>query len=180
MMEKSLISDDFTFPTLADNSSPSLFQFPGFSDSSLWYFPSTTKEEEQETHERERSATVEDGEKTDNLQRDIEFPNVGHLMSVISDDVDVTSIDGDEKMDMLWEDFNDELSRQASLGRQEAKKGNGWEADSSKITGLGHVKTLKVSKSTSLLPHGRPSLLVILKVLKKLFLLHNSRCPNRT
>lgn len=89
---------------------------------------------------------------------------------------------GEEKMDMLWEDFNEEIERVVSNSsmkeEQEEKKGavklssrHGCRS-SEKMVELCCVQALKMSNS------GRSSrstsIVVVMKVLKKLFFLKNS------
>ncbi|PIA59290.1 hypothetical protein AQUCO_00400290v1 [Aquilegia coerulea] len=60
----------------------------------------------------------------------------------------------EEKMDMLWENFNDESNCNTSSGNKGL-----WEAS--------------VSSSSVMASNKKPSMLVISKVLRKLFLLQN-------
>lgn len=62
----------------------------------------------------------------------------------------------EEKMDMLWEDFNEEYKRSRDLsaaGKMELK----------------FVQSMKLTKAIK-----RPRMVVVMKVLKKVFLLHHS------
>lgn len=75
--------------------------------------------------------------------------------------------DGDheeQKMDMLWENFNEELSKNSSS-----------RSNTSSRMQFGCVRALKTSQSNSAtLTTKKPGMVVILKVLKKLFLIQNS------
>ncbi|KAE9621107.1 hypothetical protein Lalb_Chr01g0010021 [Lupinus albus] len=65
----------------------------------------------------------------------------------------------EDKMDLLWEDFNDQLS---------SKNGSATEFRS-------WAKSLTVSKTNALVPtKNKPSTVVIVKVLKKLFSINNN------
>lgn len=83
----------------------------------------------------------------------------------------------EEKMDMLWEDFNEELSR--SRGRPDVS--SSWSSSTStsprETAELGGVKARMVSGANGALVSARrtpaPGVVVLIKVLKKLFLLHH-------
>ncbi|KAL6007721.1 hypothetical protein ACLOJK_033222 [Asimina triloba] len=192
MIEQLPVSEDFTFPTLAHDSSPPNLGFPSFTaSSSLWRVPPTLPnfrhvgseldhDVAEETQKQKPLLSVEDGKREGSLPRETDFYSLDHL----DDDSEVSSVYGEEKMDMLWEDFNDELGRIPSWCANEVGKINGslkdWvinvesDVDSAQMAEIGHSKALKVSKNACLLHHGRPSLLVILRVVKKFFLLHHS------
>ncbi|KAF5725625.1 hypothetical protein HS088_TW23G00351 [Tripterygium wilfordii] len=75
--------------------------------------------------------------------------------------------DEEEKMDMLWEDFNEEL---LSNRRQSDER----LLDPAEMVEMGCFQALKMSQRDSALFSRRPGLVEIIKVLKKLFLLHNN------
>ncbi|XP_058091166.1 uncharacterized protein LOC131237433 [Magnolia sinica] len=187
MIGKTALSEDFTFPAITDQNSLYHRRFSG-PVSSLWYVPSTFSDQskpsnecdfdfDRETHQRRSFSFLEGGTRAIDLPRELEFLYDGR--SETEFDVE------EEKMDMLWEDFNinDEL-RRACLDRKEANCSKGVfldpsicpesNADRAEMAEFCCVKALKMSKSS------RPGLFVMLKVLKKLFLLQNSQCPKRT
>ncbi|XWS24833.1 hypothetical protein CRYUN_Cryun27aG0018900 [Craigia yunnanensis] len=76
----------------------------------------------------------------------------------------VVAEDEEEKMDLLWDDFNEELPRSRSSRSSED------------MVELGCAQALKLSKSSAaMFSPRRPGMLVFLRVLRKLFLLHNSQ-----
>lgn len=203
MIEESDASDDFTFPTVADSNSLYNLHFPGFSPS-LWCVSSRVSDGSfhgdkkelqgeaeiilnQKAHQRRSLSSVEDRKRIDNLTRDLESPQESHVNCNGIDDG--RFVGDEEKMDMLWENFNDELHH-PSLDKEgtERPKGAfshaaiGYESDTeaAEVAELCCVQALKMSKSSSMLPHRRPGFLVILKALKKLFLIHHSHCPQKT
>ncbi|XXG65520.1 hypothetical protein AAC387_Pa05g3200 [Persea americana] len=182
MIKESAVSDDFTFPIITENNSLYHLHYPSFKTPSFWCVSSPLPEQgklsfEQKTHQRRSFSTLEGDKRTDNLTRDLAF------LANFNGSNDVGFFVDEDKMDMLWEDFNDEL-RQPSSDGKEADKPNGVFSDSNKdvmsMADLGCVHAIKVSKSRSLMPHRKPSLLVMLKILKKLFLIHSSHCPRKT
>lgn len=83
--------------------------------------------------------------------------------------------DEEEKMDILWEDFNEEeLPRSGSSSRC---------SEDMVATGCGGGHSLKLSKTNvdmfSPSPR-RAGMLVFMRVLRKLFLLHNSHRPSNS
>jgi len=81
---------------------------------------------------------------------------------------------------MLWEDFNEELYRVSCEWKKKDSKGKagsvgrGSSAEFCCDQGLGAPK-----RTSSLLPHRRPNLVVMLKVLKKLFLIQKKGSVQR-
>lgn len=91
--------------------------------------------------------------------------------------------ESEKKMDMLWEDFNEELQRVSSLNKKkEADKSSRSDASDSEsdavkraMVELCRERALKMSKTSSdVLSPKRASMVAVLKVLKKILLLHNS------
>ncbi|KAJ8631040.1 hypothetical protein MRB53_024363 [Persea americana] len=202
MIKEATISEDFTFPTITDNNSLYQLHFPSFNTSSLWHVSPTVSDLsdakqlpqggkeftlEQKTHQRRSFSSVEGGKKAENLSRELEFSHWGYPN--FNGDEEKSEFGGDEeKMDMLWEDFNDE-PRRPSLDKREGDRPKARfsdsaiqyepDADAREMADLCCVQALKMSKSGSMIHHRRGSLLVILKVLKKLFLIHSSHSPRR-
>ncbi|XVF29980.1 hypothetical protein REPUB_Repub16aG0018000 [Reevesia pubescens] len=77
----------------------------------------------------------------------------------------VVGEDEEEKMDLLWEDFNEELPR----SRSSSSSGD-------HMVELGCGQALKLSKNNApMFSPRRTSMLVFMKALRRLFLLHNSQ-----
>lgn len=72
----------------------------------------------------------------------------------------------EERMDMLWEDFNEELLSPLALQR------NGSNSEKVKA-GFGCVKAWSISKANT----EKPGVVVLLKVLRRLFLIHSNHRP---
>ncbi|OAY35211.1 hypothetical protein MANES_12G081400v8 [Manihot esculenta] len=84
-------------------------------------------------------------------------------------------LDEEEKMDMLWEDFNEELQRVSSLSNK-----NQLSDQRSLSSAGGHqdlqlccVQALNMSKPGSIYQPKKQSLVLVVKVLKKIFSLQN-------
>lgn len=92
--------------------------------------------------------------------------------------------DKEEKMDVLWEDFNEELSgsssssSSSSSSRLKPGKRSGSGRD---MAEMGCAQALKLSKNpgtaNAIFSSRKPGFVVFIKVLKKLFLLHHSHRP---
>ncbi|XP_043712962.1 uncharacterized protein LOC122661582 [Telopea speciosissima] len=157
-----MVSDDFSFPTITDPipcfvGSPPLWNvsYEVFSGSSYGNRGDRSDEE---------------------LQRRKSFPMAERDMK----------LEDEERMDMLWENFNDELLPSLDKNKEERRFQKGGKLDSG-LAGdkaeLYCVKTWKMSKpsnsTTAMLSPKKPSLLTLMKVMKKLFLLHNSHCHQK-
>ncbi|KAL3830275.1 hypothetical protein ACJIZ3_019077 [Penstemon smallii] len=82
-----------------------------------------------------------------------------------------------KKMDMLWEDLNEELSKSLEkIPRNSDISSTGKEVHMSCV----NVKALKLLKANGhMMGSGKkPSILVFVNVLKKAFVVHNSRCSS--
>lgn len=128
--------EDFSFPTVAQDQEPHLHHhlpFPHFTTSPLWFLPSVAPLEisPYSRHRRSLSASGQEPNKAKDLEQDTT---------------------DEEKMDMLWENFNEELVR-----------------DSGTDPGTG-----------PLIQHRRPNLILLIKVLKKLLFLHKLGAKRRT
>nr|XP_027093645.1 uncharacterized protein LOC113714047 [Coffea arabica] len=78
--------------------------------------------------------------------------------------------DQKEKMDMLWEDFNEEFSRNSKSSPSSMADSDHQHMSMMKMLNFGCVQPpLKLSR-----PNKKPSILEFMKVLKKRFLLQNS------
>ncbi|KAI3840196.1 hypothetical protein MKX03_013855 [Papaver bracteatum] len=118
-----------------------------------------------------------------NSSKRIEDPSTSLVFAV--DNCPSKSMDNEEKMDMLWEDFNEvELRSVSSLHNKKDQIGKAL-FDSSYKSYEGKVKLFSVQgrsnslrETTTVLAPRRPaSAFLVLKVFKKLFLLQNSQYP---
>ncbi|KAG8378399.1 hypothetical protein BUALT_Bualt08G0133400 [Buddleja alternifolia] len=136
--------EDFSFPATTTDSPPCFIESPP-----LWR-PSTSPTASHEKPENYKGKEVEDGEKFD---------------SCFSHDDDE-----DEKMDLLWENLNDECSRKVAENSDNSSPGREVQMKCG--------KALKLSKANgNMLSGKKPSILVFIKVLKKVFFMSNSRRP---
>ncbi|XP_068661872.1 uncharacterized protein [Aristolochia californica] len=184
MIEQSSVSDDFTFPTVSAtiNSPPhfhsSVFSSPSSSSTPFWFVSASETREspgsKQGTHRR-RSFTEGVGARV----------LVSTATSSHDDDGEGSYLDEEERMDMLWEDLNDELGhkkngQRSTVGASDPPSGSVLGSDLvANMDDQYCLRSLKISKSNGVLSHRRTSLLVILKIMKKFLLLHNSHNPKR-
>ncbi|KAG1328125.1 putative Glutamate-1-semialdehyde 2,1-aminomutase 1 [Cocos nucifera] len=175
--------DDFSFPTIAtDQDSFCQFPFPSITTSSLWFLSPETK-----TTNLRRSFSVAEGTAADisNTIKRNHRPN-----SPSFSDCGDTFIDYQERMDMLWEDFNEELC-QASDDRKEGIVEKNSKGSAGTAQGLlngrekhGAVElcwlpALGASKSGRVLHHKKLSLVEMLRVVKKLFVVQKTHSSKR-
>ncbi|XP_020106866.1 uncharacterized protein LOC109723067 [Ananas comosus] len=155
--------DDFSFPTIqTDQDSLPRLPFPHYAASPVWFTSSPTAD-----NPVRRSCSFKEEAK-----RDPE-PDTNNLAVCSSGRLIVD----EEKMDMLWEDFNEELIRVSrEMGSEKDSKAN---SDESVATTVDRCEW-SASKSGSIIHHRRPSLLLILKVLKKLFLIQKASSARNT
>ncbi|KAL2335037.1 hypothetical protein Fmac_016250 [Flemingia macrophylla] len=83
-------------------------------------------------------------------------------------------LEGEERMDLLWEDFNEELYSPPTTGS--ATSSSREEVEFRCAPPLNVVKT---NKGTLLPTRNKPSMVVIVKVMKKLFSINNSQGKSR-
>ncbi|KAJ8478565.1 hypothetical protein OPV22_022292 [Ensete ventricosum] len=144
--------DDFSFPTITvGQDSLRQLPFPHFAASPLWFLPSVVDR-------RKSSSSAGEASPDADMTRggDLEADGAGGRLD-------------EEKMDMLWEDFNEELARVSCDRKRMAKEG------SSSATEQHCAEALKDAKSGGGLIHRRtPSLILMVKVLKKLFLIQRA------
>lgn len=177
MIGHSEVCEDFTFPTVSDHNSICHFHSPQFSTSPFWFVSKTLPERAELGPEprRRRSFSAAEGNR-------IRFDGAPQMRvnSTLSDHaVGPRILDAEEKMDMLWEDLNEELCGETAQKISSSSAGRPDfslipESDKAHIGDLSRVKALKFSKKGSLVAHCRPTLLVVLKVVKKLLLIHSS------
>lgn len=151
-------TEDFSFPTLGSTSSRYIDSPP------LWHASpaaSPGPEKAQETAKKKQSNEYKEEELS--FVSKLKVKSCGqrkgfsYVKMVKGDDQD--GDDEEERMDLLWENFNDESSKSRNLASGEIKE-------------FGCVQGLKLVKSRGGVR--KPGVVVILKVLKKFLLLHNS------
>lgn len=159
--------DEFSFPAVPVEQEPlRQLSFP------LWFISSVANQKTDHHHRRSSASSEEAAEIANALEM---------ATSVLNDE---------ERMDMLWEDFNEELCRISCDPKKDAANGeassnssatNGSETDSRRhgMVNLPCIQASAASKSGTIIHHGRPSLLFMLKVLKKLFLIQKTSSSKR-
>ena len=155
-------TEEFSFPTTACGiDSPPLWSLSPAASPDVFLDRKAKECSTREEEEGEEEDCFPDG--PDNHQERKSFSNL-EKSSKLSGKVVDEDEDEEEKMDLLWEDFNEELPRRRS----------------SRFSGdtveLGCSQTLKLSKNNAaMFSPRRPGMLVFMRVLRKLFLLHNSQ-----
>lgn len=163
-----MASEEFTFPIISNDTSPATIDSPP-----LWHLSPASSPEPYFHHRKEENKFL-------CIQRkscsDIPNPNSNQ-----DEEEDQEEEEKDEKMDVLWEDFNEELYKAKSTNLEEF---------SHDMVEMGCVQALKLSSSSSSKANGvifssssstskngngnkAGNMLVFMKVLKKLFLLQH-------
>lgn len=167
-----MATEDFSFPTMiGDNypcsiDSPPLWHLsPAASPNSCYDQENNKEEEEEEDEEEEEEEDSFAPKPIQNTQRR-SFSNVEGGKKTLNDEKED---DGEEKMDMLWEDFNEELCRTSCSSRSNTSSSR------DNMVKLGCVKAMAATPQNpgTALSTRKPGMLVMVKVLKKLFLLQN-------
>lgn len=169
--------DEFSFPTIPVEQEPHC-QLP----LPLWFVSSIASQDTNHQHRRSSSSPEEAAEKIDNA------------LELASSALGLEGVDrflnDEERMDMLWEDFNEELRRMSCDRKMDAANGEA-SSNSSSMTGsetdsrrhgmvdLPCIQAFSASKGGSIIHHRRPILLLMLKVLKKLFLIQKTTSSRR-
>ncbi|KAK9167708.1 hypothetical protein Scep_002899 [Stephania cephalantha] len=154
-------ADEFTFPAVSDD-------YPNFASSPpLWRVPST-------------EASLDEEECGDDEVKKMWYSSLGggdflKRTTISHDD------DDDDKMDKLWENFNEELSRISSFGNNNKGVGNSCRHENYDSDGRRAALTEFCCVQALKMPARRttPSLLLFLRVFKKLFLVQNSHCTHK-
>lgn len=155
--------EDFSFPATTTDSPPRFIDSPPLWRCSPSPAPSPTAGHEK--REKLKGKEVDDEEKF-NLWSFQKF----RARSIDKKNSNSHDEDEEEKMDMLWEDLNDEFSRSCGKMAQ-----NSDTSSPGREVQINCVKALKLSKANGHMLSGKkPSILVFIKVLKKVFLMHNS------
>ncbi|KAJ4751799.1 hypothetical protein LUZ62_086204 [Rhynchospora pubera] len=140
--KKGVKMEDFSFPTVEQyqdqdqDSHLHHLPFPHFTTSPLWFLPSVAPLEKSpySRHRRSRSASDKESKKTKNVEQ---------------------CTKDEEKMDMLWESFNEELIRDSHDSGIESTNGQ-------------------------LVHHRSPSLILFIKVVKRLLFLRKTAAKRRS
>ncbi|EEF35571.1 uncharacterized protein LOC8262733 [Ricinus communis] len=174
-------ADDFTFPIFATDPFSS-----GVDSPSLWHLsPAASPDHSchaKPEQEQEREQGQEDSDQEEDFQdcfplykpaqrKSFSWEEKGSKYGEVDD-----GDDKEEKMDMLWEDFNEEIT---SLKRSQSTSRFDSDHDMANRVGCVHqLQSVKLNKtSTAMVSPKKPAtagFVVFIKVLKKLFLLHNS------
>ncbi|GLU06776.1 hypothetical protein SLE2022_237740 [Rubroshorea leprosula] len=156
-----MTTEDFSFPTITDSypysiDSPPLWHLSPAASPDVVHYKSMRERERGEKEDDDRDCFV-----TEEKQRkSCSYIEKGSKMSRRVGNAE----DGTEKMDLLWENFNEELSRSCSS-----------RMDYGDMMGLGCVQALKLSKTSGgMFSSKKPSVVVLFKSFRKLFLLHRS------
>ncbi|XP_008790224.1 uncharacterized protein LOC103707493 [Phoenix dactylifera] len=169
--------DDFSFPTAPVAQEP-LCQVPF----PLWFVSSIA--DQKAVHHRRRSFSS--AEEAANIAAALEIAS-----PALSEGGRYQFLNDEERMDMLWEDFNEELSRLSCDQKRGPMNGeassdltstSGSKTDPSRhgmTADRRSVRSSAASKTGSIIHHRRPSLLLMLKVLKKLFLIQKTSSSKR-
>ncbi|KAK9270066.1 hypothetical protein L1049_025639 [Liquidambar formosana] len=169
-----MATEDFTFPSITTTpsrfiDSPPLWRVssPAFSDSCLDQPAATTRDARRGREEEDVFAP----KPVNHYSQRKSFSCVESSLKKGTGD---SSEDEEDKMDMLWEDFNEELLSKRNCSRPDSD--HTLTSKGEKVE-LGCVKALAVSKTSSramVSARRRPAgMVVFVKVIKKLFLLHN-------
>lgn len=161
--------DDFSFPTVPVSQEP-LCQVPF----PLWFVSSMA--DQKSIHHRRRSfSSAEEAAKIADALEMVASP-------ALSEGGRYQFLNDEERMDMLWEDFNEELCRLSCDHRRVPVNGEMSSDPTSSRHGTMNrhcVRSSAESKTGSIIHHRRPSLLLMLKVLKKLFLIQKTSSSKR-
>ena len=154
------VTEDFSFPKVSANPIPHFIISPSLWRVTSLVYPDYNLDEDYgrgEGFSRNNFSRVESKTKSENDAPNLESP--------------------EEKMDMLWEDFNEELQRESSIGKKKEaerfSRGGGLDYESEvgatkEFVELFCLQALKMSKTSK-----RINMVVVLKALKKLFFLRN-------
>ncbi|GLU16404.1 hypothetical protein SLE2022_328390 [Rubroshorea leprosula] len=167
-------TEEFSFPAITDS-------YPcGIDSPPLWHLsPAASPDAFRDKFSKEGEERVKEEddherfEKEEKHRKSCSYVEKG---SKVSRRLGYTE-DGEEKMDLLWEDFNEELSRSCSsrMGSSGCSSRMGSSGCSSDVVELNCVQSLKLSKTNGgMFSPKKPSIVVFFKSFRKLFLLHSS------
>ncbi|XP_020588047.1 uncharacterized protein LOC110029903 [Phalaenopsis equestris] len=148
--------EEFSFPEVSvEQDSHEQLSFPHFASSPIWFQSSTSYHKFTALNHHD--------------QRRRSFPSM--------EDLRIEEVKDEERMDMLWEDFNEELHQIPRLTRNGGREGLDWSGNSTKLDGkrhgAGNFLCLKAVRRC------RPGLMIMLKVLKTLLMIQKIRKTRR-
>ncbi|XP_073136154.1 uncharacterized protein [Henckelia pumila] len=155
--------DDFTFPAAAAAATTANSQPRFIGSPPLWRHLAASSQNSELLSELGEQEEEEDQEKS----------NIKEFKASSSNSIDhrkenAPNDDEEEKMDMLWEDLNEEFSRNSGKIPQKI---------STEISSPGRavqvrcIKAMKLSKANG----KKSNILVFIKIVKRAFAIHNSR-----
>lgn len=152
--------DEFSFPTVdkirSSNSSTTIDSPP------LWRLsPAATSTDDDEDH-----SAITSPVENYNQRKSFSSPKAVDDDQII---INTATTEEEEKMDMLWEDFNEELYPIRSTSTSDYNNYVSGEMLQLGCVGLGAFNLSKSTTTTT-----KPVAVVFVKVLKRLFFLHNS------
>ncbi|XP_058217412.1 uncharacterized protein LOC131328487 [Rhododendron vialii] len=161
--------DDFSFPTTTNP--PPLF----IGSPPLWRRTSSTPYPHKET-QRKSPKEDDEGESSNSKEKSI-YRKERESLSYVEQSPKAAQEgrgwrNGEEKMDLLWEDFNEELSRIQGSECKNSEVSPGHRAANQFACVQG--KRLLKSGGGTVCSGKRPGVVVFMKVLKRVFLLHSS------
>ncbi|XP_057481939.1 uncharacterized protein LOC130768843 [Actinidia eriantha] len=150
-----MVTDDFSFPTFTERVTNCIIS-PPLCHTSWWAFSDYHPGDEgREKLVRESSSVI--GSERGNI-----------------DDGDKSDGEAEEeKMDMLWEDFNEELKRAESGGSESESDETRPKRDTVELCCVQALQISKTSSGLSLSISKKPGVVVVFKVLKKLLSMNN-------
>ncbi|KAJ7969707.1 Glutamate-1-semialdehyde 2,1-aminomutase 1 [Quillaja saponaria] len=156
-----MAAEEFSFPAIGDSYPCSIDSPP------LWHLSPAASHNPYHC-ETEKNDSKGEGKEVgeDCFSQQLITYNQRHSLSCVENGPKRLAEDDEEdKMDLLWEDFNEELNSTTGSATSSSRE----------MVEVGCVQTLTMSKTSGAgLSKRKPGMVVILKVLKKLFLLHNS------
>ncbi|KAJ7973943.1 Glutamate-1-semialdehyde 2,1-aminomutase 1 [Quillaja saponaria] len=164
-----MATEEFSFPAIGETNPCSIDSPPLWNLSPAASPNSYHIETEKEEARKYSSDSKED--KEDCFAQKLNKYNQRHSFSCVENSLKGLGGDDEEdKMDLLWEDFNEELSSTTGSATTSSRD----------MVELGCVQALTMSKTSGAgFSNRKPAGMVILKVLKKLFLLHNSHLKTK-
>ncbi|WMV53978.1 hypothetical protein MTR67_047363 [Solanum verrucosum] len=145
--------DDFSFPTIT-NTPPRFLESPP-----LWRTTSVASSRVQKNPDHEENLDMSPliSNKSNYINQRKSFSHIEGVVAMKRMIEDEDEDEEEEKMDMLWENLNEEMSNKIMTKTSCGKN--------TKKVEYKCVKSLNLSKASK-----RPSLVVLIKVLKKVFL----------
>ncbi|XP_039123885.1 uncharacterized protein LOC120260469 [Dioscorea cayenensis subsp. rotundata] len=146
--------DEFSFPTIVgEPENPHNPPFPHFATLPVWFVTGAQRPHQSSPETQTDSHARNEEEEEDESE---------------------CLVDEEERMDMLWEDFNEELHKDVT--REEMSSSSDAESG---MAQHGAVELCCVPKTRNMLRHQRPSLVIMLKVLKKLILIQKTSASKK-